>query len=290
MEPLILISWFLGGCSGIGLEAARLLARKKATVHVIDLSPFPEQQPDNEYDSKIRYWRCDVTDWLAMKHIFDTIGCIDMAFANAGVSENPSFIMDLLSLDEPRYDRLIDVNFRAVLIVIKLAAAGMNRHGIQGSIVLTSSATAYAPEASLPVYSALKLGVVGLVRSLRSTLIRSNITINAVAPAATITSLLPRELAAPIIAAGLPVSSARFVGRALVYSAVANQSQAVEIYGKDKPELLTSNGRWNGRVILTLGESYTEMEEILSGTKGHWFGEENLRLTNLQQTVTDFGA
>jgi hypothetical protein len=43
-----------------------------------------------------------------------------------------------------------------------------------------------------------------------------------VAPAATITKLLPAYLAAPIIALGLPVSDAEFVGLALL------------VYGKDR--------------------------------------------------------
>lgn len=119
-------------------------------------------------------------------------------------------------------------------------------------------------------------------------MIRSNITINGVAPAATITKLLPQHLAAPIIAAGLPVSSAHFVGLALAYSATATQSRMVETYGKEGQEELQKGGRWNGRVIMTLGDKYTEAEEPLADLKERWLGEENVRLTRLQQTATDF--
>ena len=89
--------------------------------------------------------------------------------------------------------------------------------------------------------------IIGFVRALRSSIRRLDITINAVAPAATITALLPDHLAAPIIAAGLPVSTAEFVGRAVVYSAVARQDRLVESYGKDPDGQLAS--RWNGRTI-----------------------------------------
>ena len=123
---------------------------------------------------------------------------------------------------------------------------------------------------------------------MRSNLRDTNITINSVAPAATITKLLPADLAAPIIAAGLPVSNAHFVGLAVVYSAVATEKTKVDRYGKDTIEWTRSPGRWNGRTILTLGERYTELEGYFADSKERWFGAENLQQTKLQQAVTDF--
>ena len=133
--------------------------------------------------------------------------------------------------------------------------------------------------------------LIGLVRSLRSTLPLSNISINAVAPAATMTKLLPANLAAPLMAAGLPVSTAHFVGLAVVYSAVASQKERVEDYGKDGASSSGTDagtGRWNGRTILTLGDEYTELEEGISRLKTEWFGKRNAELTRMQQAATDF--
>lgn len=123
---------------------------------------------------------------------------------------------------------------------------------------------------------------------MRSNLRDTGITINAVAPAATITGLLPAKLAAPIMAAGLPVSSAHFVGLAVVYSAVAMESAKVQAYGKDNAEWRETSGRWNGRVILTLGERYTELEEPLANARNTWMGIKNLQETKMQQAATDF--
>lgn len=123
---------------------------------------------------------------------------------------------------------------------------------------------------------------------MRSTLLREDITINAVAPAATITKLLPAELAAPIVAAGLPVSSAHHVGLAVVYSAVATEQRRAEAYGKDTEEITDRRGRWSGRAILTLGDTWTELEEPIADLRPEWFGAENTRLTRLQQAATDF--
>ena len=92
-----------------------------------------------------------------------------MVFANAGISENPplseNFELDDNGLPlEPQYP-VLDVNFRAVLNVIKLSWSIMKTSQQGGSIVLTSSATAYAPEHLLLVYSSVKLTVRTYLRS-----------------------------------------------------------------------------------------------------------------------------
>ena len=122
---------------------------------------------------------------------------------------------------------------------------------------------------------------------MRSVPLKDNITINTVAPAATITPQLPAHLAAPILAAGLPVSSADFVARAIVYSAVGKQDMAVEPYGKDA-DGGDGPGRWHGRGIVTLGDTYTEVEGPMADLRPVWFGRNNTRLTREQQKLTDF--
>ena len=102
-----------------------------------------------------------------------------MVFANAGVSETEPFLPMIPSADpptststsdsdnqdedeedeeEPTYP-LIDVNFRSVLNIIKLCWRTMKPQEEGGRIVLTTSATGYAPEMGLPVYSAIKAAV-----------------------------------------------------------------------------------------------------------------------------------
>ncbi|CAD6591260.1 MAG: hypothetical protein ASARMPRED_005285 [Alectoria sarmentosa] len=282
-----------GGASGIGYAAANILTSRGAKVHILDRNaPSGTEHASNP---SLEFLKCDVTDWNLMRGIFHQIGRVDMAFANAGISEVTNSFTDHFDdqnqLLEPNYD-VLDVNLRSVINFVKLAWHSMRLHGVAGSIVITTSATAYAPEQSLPVYATSKIALttqlVGLVRALRSTVLLDNITINAVAPAATLTALLPPSLAAPIIAAGLPVSSAHFVGLALVYSATAMENRRVQAYGKEKEEENEKEGRWNGRVILTLKDSYTELEEKTADLRGAWFGEENLKLTRLQQATTDF--
>lgn len=118
-------------------------------------------------------------------------------------------------------------------------------------------------------------------------MILDNITINAVAPGATVTKLLPQHLEAAVRNIGAPVSDAHTVARALVFSAIAKEARRVEDYGKDKAEEREGERRWNGRTIVTLGDKYTEIEEKYADLRGLWLGEENARLFRSQQAATD---
>jgi NAD(P)-dependent dehydrogenase (short-subunit alcohol dehydrogenase family) len=162
----------LGGGSGIGLAAVRLLASKGARVFLLDLSaPGPSTiPPPDERESVLpanaTFIQCDITSWAELQAAYREVirqgGRIEMAFANAGVSEEGDYFADTLDysgeLVEPGY-AVINVNFRAVINFVKLAVSQMKKQQTEGSIVITSSATAYAPEQNLPVYSASKLAV-----------------------------------------------------------------------------------------------------------------------------------
>jgi NADP-dependent 3-hydroxy acid dehydrogenase YdfG len=152
-----------GGASGIGLAAARLLSRRGAVVHVLDVS-----DPDQcESAPSLHFRKCDVSSWMELRTAFAAIGHVDYAFANAAVAEASDYFADTLDNDgqlcEPdgSFQRVLDVNLRGVLYLVKLAWSTMRRTGTRGSIVVTTSATAYAPEQSLPVYAAAKAGVSG---------------------------------------------------------------------------------------------------------------------------------
>lgn len=127
-------------------------------MHVLDLNEVSNAFPHG----RIRFHKCDVTKWEQLRDIFDQIPRIDFAFANAGISEEVDYFADTFGddgkLEEPAY-AVLDINFRAVANLVKLAWASMRKNKIQGSIVITTSATAYAPEQSLPVFAGTKLAV-----------------------------------------------------------------------------------------------------------------------------------
>ena len=163
---------FTGGASGIGLAAVRILAAKGAKVFVLDLAepdintiPSPSEG-EPVLPEKAKFIQCDVTSWVDLRKAFEKTvyeaGRIDIAISNAGVSEEHDYFTDQFdesgNLLEPVFE-VIDVNFRAVVSFVKLAVSQMRKQRKAGDkktgrIVVTSSATAYAPEHNLPVYSA----------------------------------------------------------------------------------------------------------------------------------------
>ena len=159
------------------------MTSRDCRTYILDLYP-----PTVPLSPQAIFLKCDITRWSDLVHAFanaandpentSNVG-LDIAIANAGVSEtmddwlNDSFEdggdCGTDKLKEPEY-KVIDVNLRGVLNFIKLAIRAMRKNvnaadasgrdkASGGSIVITSSATAYAPEQSLPIYSASKLAV-----------------------------------------------------------------------------------------------------------------------------------
>lgn len=134
----------------------KILASKGAKVYVLDVNP-----PDEGFLSNTEFINCNITSWGELCSAFEQVKHVDIAVANAGVSEDGDYFEDTFDdtgkLLEPRYD-VVKVNYQSVLNFVKLSVRSMREAG-GGSIVITSSATAYAPEQSFPVYSSTKLAV-----------------------------------------------------------------------------------------------------------------------------------
>ncbi|KAF2120749.1 short chain dehydrogenase reductase [Lophiotrema nucula] len=292
-----------GGSSGIGLGAVQVLLDHGARVFILDISP----PPADVLFPHSSYIHTDISSWSALVSAFAAItqthGCaVDIAIANAGVGEfdensylaqcfNPApddaSAWAALGQSDPWAYKQIEVNLKGTLNFVMLATRVMKTQKSGGSIVLTASTTAYFPETSIPIYSATKGALANLIRALHPTLPLHNIAISGVAPSAADTAMLPPEVPKALVQLGLPVSTGRHVGLALVYSATATQSERVEDYGKDKPVSEDYRERWNGRIIHTIGDEFWEVEQKLVETRALWWGKGNLDLTMKQRIITD---
>lgn len=115
-------------------------------------------------------------------------GRLDMAVANAGITLWNNFF-DYKPED---FDKVLNVNLGGSFFLAQAAARQMRAQGRGGRILFTSSVTAYQAVEYLSAYAMTKAALRMLARQLVIELGPHGITVNAIAPGATVT---PRNLA-----------------------------------------------------------------------------------------------
>ncbi|KAK8018087.1 hypothetical protein PG991_007277 [Apiospora marii] len=199
-----------GGSSGIGLAMARYFASERHHVYILDLGTEAGEavakQLSSEFPSAtVSFMKSDVSSWdelaRAFKDIYASRGRIDAVMANAGISEHGSSSLLAQEEEEPSQPSLktLDVNMTGVVYTVKLAIHYMSKNqpspsnGSRGAIICTASNAGIYPFPVAPLYAASKGGVVALVRSLGPALEKSQIQINALAPAVLETNIAPSK-------------------------------------------------------------------------------------------------
>ena len=184
-----------GGCSGIGLAAARRLASEGARVVIGDLDDGRGHGVAAEIDGIYRH--ADVTSKDDVDALFqaagDRFGTVDIAFNNAGIS--PAEDGSILETDLAAWDRVQQVNLTSVYLCCKAALPFMLRQQ-RGSIINTASFVAVRGSATSQIsYTASKGGVLALSRELGVQFARNGIRVNALCPGPVNTPLLQQLLA-----------------------------------------------------------------------------------------------
>ena len=184
-----------GGCSGIGLAAARRLASEGARVVIGDLDDGRGHGVAAEIDGLYRH--ADVTSKDDVDALFqaagDRFGTVDIAFNNAGIS--PAEDGSILETDLAAWDRVQQVNLTSVYLCCKAALPFMLRQQ-RGSIINTASFVAVLGSATSQIsYTASKGGVLALSRELGVQFARNGIRVNALCPGPVNTPLLQQLLA-----------------------------------------------------------------------------------------------
>jgi meso-butanediol dehydrogenase / (S,S)-butanediol dehydrogenase / diacetyl reductase len=170
-----------GAASGIGRAVVDELAAGGAGVVAVDLSARPERD-------RVVALSGDVTDAAtserAVATALDRFGRLDAVALNAGIPASG----DLLELPLAVFDRVIEVNVRAVLIGMRAAIPAL-RAGGAGRIVVTASTSGLAGDPRMWPYNTSKGAVVNLVKAAALDLAADGITVNAVCPGPTHTGM-----------------------------------------------------------------------------------------------------
>ena len=180
-----------GGNGGIGLGMAEALAAAGARLCIWGTNPDKNDQAADRLATlggEVVVIRCDVGDEeaveAAMAESIDAFGRVDSCFVNAGVGgQAPSF----LEMSSSEWRRVMRVNLDGAFYTAKAATRHMvERHAAGdasgGSLVFTTSGSAYFGQQRGQHYGASKAGMISLMRAIAVEHARHGIRSNAVLP------------------------------------------------------------------------------------------------------------
>lgn len=110
-------------------------------------------------------------------------GQLDIVIANAGIT----LFGDFLSYTPEAFFKVLQVNLGGSFFLAQQAALRMKQQGSGGSILFTSSVTGHQAHKNLAAYGMSKAALEMLARNLVIELSEYHITVNAIAPGATLT-------------------------------------------------------------------------------------------------------
>jgi glucose 1-dehydrogenase len=179
-----------GAGQGIGLEICRQLASQGASVILNDI-----QQSLAEEGARIiqkEHGRCipfagdasDITFTQQMvREAVKQFGKLDIAIANAGIT----LFGDFFEYRLEDFNQVMKVNLSGTFFLAQAAATQMRDQRTGGSILFMSSVTGHQAHKNLAAYGMSKAALEMLAKTLVLDLSPLRITVNAIAPGATIT-------------------------------------------------------------------------------------------------------
>jgi len=183
-----------GAARGIGAACARRMASEGARLVLADLDGAGVERLAAELGQVAI--AADVTRPEDIERMveepFRRFGRLDVLFNNAGVVR----VQPMLEVTRADWDRVMDVNLRAVFFVLQAVARRMLDQDLmagselRGKLIQTASIASYRGGNHLMTpYSASKAGVVSITRSAAQMLAQHRITSNCVCPGAVETAM-----------------------------------------------------------------------------------------------------
>ncbi len=177
-----------GAARGIGAGIAQRLASEGAAVGVVDLDESAATQAAEALDAERAIGiGCDVTDAAsveaAVQRVADELGGVDVLVNNAGITRDNL----LFKMSEDDWDSVIGVHLKGAFLMSRAAQQHMVK-AKYGRILNLSSVSALGNRGQAN-YSAAKMGVQGLTRTLALELGPFGVNVNAIAPGFIVTEM-----------------------------------------------------------------------------------------------------
>ena len=170
-----------GGGSGIGKAIAKLFAKQKAIVHVIELNSETGNETAEEIikeGGSVDVHSCNVADQKDVIDVFNNIGSINVLVNNAGIAH----IGKADTTKEEDFDRVISVNVKGVYNCIHAVIPQMKKAG-GGCIINMASIAALVGIPDRFAYSTAKGAVMAMTLSVAKDYLGDNIRCNSISPA-----------------------------------------------------------------------------------------------------------
>jgi 2-hydroxycyclohexanecarboxyl-CoA dehydrogenase len=181
-----------GGAQGIGKGIATTLAQAGFKVAVADLNLPAAEQTAKEIgaaDGTAIAVEIDVTRTASVESAVQAIeaelGPIEVAVNNAGWDD----FMPFVKTTEEFWDKILDINFKGALRVLKAVVPGMTERGF-GRVINIGSDAGRVGSSLEAVYSGAKGGIIAFTKTLAREVAAKGVTANTVCPGPTDTPAL----------------------------------------------------------------------------------------------------
>lgn len=176
-----------GAGQGIGFEICRQLCEAGAYVILNDIDSDLAEQAAKKIGTRCLAFPGDSGDVSFIQRMVDTAvkqyGTLDIVIANAGIT----LFGDFLDYPEDSFSRVMNVNLGGSFFIAQRAARQMISQKTGGAILFTSSVTGHQAHKKLAAYSMTKAALEMLAKNLVIELSQYGITVNTIAPGATLT-------------------------------------------------------------------------------------------------------
>ena len=179
-----------GAGQGIGFEIARQLCANGASVILNDVNAFLANEAANKINKKggvciaMHGDASDVSFIQSMvDEAVDKFGQLNIVIANAGIT----LFADFFEYSPDSFDKVMKLNLGGSFFLAQSAAKQMKAQQSGGRILLMSSVVGHQAHKNLAAYAITKAGLEMLAKNLVIELSPYNITVNAIAPGATLT-------------------------------------------------------------------------------------------------------
>jgi NAD(P)-dependent dehydrogenase (short-subunit alcohol dehydrogenase family) len=161
------VALITGGARGIGLEIARSLHGRGASVAIVDLHQDDARQAAASISADRTLGLAgDVTDWNATRAVVNAtvehFGGIDIVVPNAGIANDAATVR---VMETDVFEKVLDVNLLGVYRTVRAALPHIVER--RGQVVLISSIYSFMNGVFVSPYAISKAGVEQLGRALR---------------------------------------------------------------------------------------------------------------------------